>query len=193
VTDGSTLDSVALDVDHDDYYAHSGPWWDVQDSTWLTHLPQYPFSLAVSGSGTLVSDLPCTTGCDSLLLDSDEQVTMLAVASPGWKFSSWSGGCSGNAPQCTFEIGGPTAATATFVRAPLRVTVSVSGTGRVRSSPAGISCPGACTRTFAGTRVRLTARPAAGWRFAGWTRACGGTGACTMTTAGSVRANFVRR
>jgi hypothetical protein len=33
-----TLDSLTLDVGRDDYYGHSGPWWDVQDSPFLTRL-----------------------------------------------------------------------------------------------------------------------------------------------------------
>ena len=33
-----TLDSLTLDVARDDYYGHSGPWWDVQDSPFLTRL-----------------------------------------------------------------------------------------------------------------------------------------------------------
>ena len=47
--DGETLDTAVLDAGRDDYYGHSGTWWDVQDSPWLTHLPQ--FSLAASGAG----------------------------------------------------------------------------------------------------------------------------------------------
>lgn len=192
ITSGSTLDSVVLDVNNDDYYAHGGSWWDVQDSAWLTHLPQFTLSLAVEGSGTLVSPFDCAAGCGSVLVDNGENISVRAVAKPGWKFASWSGSCSGSSPNCTFAIGGPASATATFVRAPLRITVSVSGGGRVTSSPAGISCPRACSRTFATTRARLTARPAAGWRFAGWSGACHGTGGCTVTAAGTLRARFTR-
>lgn len=193
ITPGSTLDSLVLDVNHDDYYAHEGAWWDVQDSTWLTNLPQYPFSLSVVGSGTLVSQLPCTNGCTSVQVDNGEQVAVRAVPRKGWKFAAWTGGCAARAPQCTFAIGGPTSATATFVRARLRITISVSGAGRVSSAPAGIACPGACGKTFGGTRVRLTARAAAGWRFAGWSGACTGVRTCTIHSAGALRARFVPR
>lgn len=191
ITDGSTLDSVVLDVNHDDYYAHNGAWWDVQDSEWLTHLPQFPFSLSVRGSGTLESSLPCTTGCSGLQLDNGQELIVVAVPKRGWKLASWNNGCR-SATQCNFEIDGPTDATATFVRAPLRVTVSLSGAGRVTSSPGGISCRGACTKTFSAARARLTARPAPGWRFVGWSGACSGRGACTVVAAGTVRARFVR-
>jgi hypothetical protein len=193
VGDGSTLDSVVLDFNHDDYYAHDGAWWDVQDSDWLTHFPRFPFTLAVSGSGTLVSPLPCMTGCTELQLDNGESVSVRAVPSRGWKFASWSGGCAGASSSCTFEIGGPTTATAVFVRARLRIAVSIAGRGRVTSVPAGISCPGACANTFRATTARLTARAETGWRFAGWSGACTGSRVCTVNSAGSARARFVRR
>lgn len=35
---GTPLSTKILDVGHDDYYAHPGPWWDVQDSPFLEHL-----------------------------------------------------------------------------------------------------------------------------------------------------------
>jgi hypothetical protein len=38
IRDGATLAGVSLDVGHDDYYGHSGSWWDVQDSPFLEHL-----------------------------------------------------------------------------------------------------------------------------------------------------------
>ncbi len=47
--DGETLDTAVLDVGRDDYYGHSGVWWDVQDSPWLARLPQ--FSLAATARG----------------------------------------------------------------------------------------------------------------------------------------------
>ena len=196
---GSNLDKVFLDAGRDDYYAHSGLWWDVQDSNWLSHLPRQPLSLAVSGSGTLVVRaagavlLPCDSGCTAVSLDDGTRVSVIAVPSPGWKFGSWGGGCGGTRAACTLSVGGETSASAAFVKAPLRVTAAVTGRGTVRSAPVGITCPGACRATFAGSQVRLTARPAAGWKFSGWGGACTGKGACTLTLAGTARAKFARR
>jgi hypothetical protein len=197
ISDGSTLDTVQLDVGHDDYYAHDGSWWDVQDSSWLTHLPQFPFSLTVAGSGTLVAvsagaRLPCTTGCTGLALDNGASVSVTAVPAAGFAFSSWGGACSGTVRACTVAVGAATQATATFVKAALRVTVAVGGKGRVTSSPAGIACTGTCTKVFAATSVKLTAKPAAGWRFAGWSGACAGKGVCTVRKPGTARAKFTR-
>jgi hypothetical protein len=38
IRDGATLAGTALDAGHDDYYGHTGSWWDVQDSPFLEHL-----------------------------------------------------------------------------------------------------------------------------------------------------------
>src|SRR5438132_7246676 len=74
------------------------------------------------------------------------------------------------------------------------VFVSVSGGGRVTSSPAGISCPGTCSFPFFnGTSVTLFEAPAPGWKFSGWSGACTGTAPqCVLPAYGgsSTSANF---
>jgi hypothetical protein len=198
ISPGSTLDSVLLDVGHDDYYAHGGSWWDTQDSGWLEHLPQFAFSLAEQGSGRLVAragtlKLPCDSGCTSLALDNGTNISVIATPDVGWKFSNWDGACSGTTPSCVFTIGAASTATATFVKAPLRVTAAVAGKGKITSSPVGVSCPGVCTTTFSSSSVRLTAKASAGWKFKGWRGTCTGTKACVLSATGSVRAVFARR
>jgi hypothetical protein len=193
----TTLDTVVLDSGRDDYYGHGGAWWDVRNSGWLTHLPQRPFSLDVAGQGTLdvtagATTLPCAAGCSSLQLDDGESVSVQAVPAKGWGFGAWSGSCSGSTRVCTLSVGAETAATATFVPTPLRVTVSVRGRGRVASAPVGIRCPGACRASFTPRTVRLSAVAARGWRFAGWSGACRGRGRCTVAATAAVRARFVR-
>lgn len=78
------------------------------------------------------------------------------------------------------------------------LTVAVSGTGSVSSSPAGIdactSTTESCSAPFStGTIVTLTATPGTGSTFTGWSGAgCTGTSTCsvTMTGAESVTAAF---
>lgn len=73
------------------------------------------------------------------------------------------------------------------------LSVLVSGTGTVTSSPSGINCGTTCSANFsAGTSVTLTATTIAGWQFTGWTGACTGTGQCTvnMASSTSVTATF---
>ena len=65
----------------------------------------------------------------------------------------------------------------------LTLTVNVTGTGAITSTPAGLTCSGAtCSGTFAkGSAVSLAAAPAAGSIFGGWGGACTGGAACATT------------
>jgi len=201
ITDGSSLDSVALDVGRDDYYGEGGPRWDVRDSLWLEHFPQFPVTLTTEGSGTLSATagttggrtaLQCDTGCARVPVDDGTQLGVTAVPQAGWQFKSWSGACSGTVPTCTVTVAAETTATATFVKVSTRITVVVAGRGRVTSTPRGLSCPGTCRASFALGAVGLSAKASQGWRFAGWSGACHGVTTCVATGASTVRARFTR-
>ncbi len=76
-----------------------------------------------------------------------------------------------------------------------RLTVSVSGPGRVLSTPRGISCRPGCSASYPrGARVVLRTVPARNARFAGWTGACRGSKRCTVTLDANraVKARFRR-
>lgn len=172
VTTGAPLTSLVLDFNHDDYYAHSGTWLDIQDSPWLHRLdlPQYALTVGISGSGAVKSDQPglvCTASCVTQW-DSGSPVSLNAAASRQSHFVGWRGSCTGTGP-CFVTIGAPRAVTAVFGPARIGVTVSAAGKGRVTCAPA-------CSRSFhAGTSLRLRAVPGKGWRFVRWSGACKGT------------------
>jgi hypothetical protein len=187
VTFGDTLDSAVLDVGRDDYYGHSGWWWDVQDSLWLMHLPQFALTLSVGGSGgatgtigmTLPADASCASTCTEEL-DNGTRVALVARPAKGARFVGWSGACSGAGP-CTPQMDAARSVTAEFAPAPAAVKVTRTGRGTVTSAPAGIACPGKCSASFVASSIVLRAKPAKGYRFAGWTGDCRGTGACSLT------------
>jgi hypothetical protein len=75
----------------------------------------------------------------------------------------------------------------------VKVHRSGNGSGKVTSSPKGISCGKTCSHQFVfGTKVTLKAKAAKGSSFAGWTGACRGRSACkvTATEALSLTAKF---
>ncbi|WP_295638149.1 hypothetical protein [uncultured Methylibium sp.] len=76
----------------------------------------------------------------------------------------------------------------------VELLVGVSGSGSVRSQPAGIDCGSACRASFdAGSSVTLTTTPAVGQVFTGWDGACAGTAStCTlaMNAARTTTARF---
>jgi phospholipase C len=76
---------------------------------------------------------------------------------------------------------------------PFPVTVSLSGTGTVTSTPAGITCGTTCKANFAnGTQVTLAEKAGAGFSFAGWSGACTGASNCAIavSAASAVTATF---
>ncbi len=75
------------------------------------------------------------------------------------------------------------------------LSVTLSGSGGVTSSPSGINCGNTCSSSFAlGATVTLTAQAAAGFTFSGWSGACSGSGSgscsVTLNSAQSVTATF---
>ncbi|MBK9032522.1 MAG: hypothetical protein IPL61_14630 [Myxococcales bacterium] len=77
-------------------------------------------------------------------------------------------------PDAAPDAAGPVAA--------ITIATSGSGTGGVRSSPAGIDCGATCTASFPiGSLVALIATPTSDSGFTGWSGPCTGTGPCTFT------------
>lgn len=202
---GIPLDQKVLDVGRDDYYGHSGSWFDVQDSSWLYHLdaPQYVLTVSVTGSaaaGKVESALPgidCPAAC-SIAWDSGTVVDLTAEPAGGAHFVGWSGDCAGSGATCAVTVGSAKTVSARFAFSiPLTVkVVSRGGRGVVTSRPAGIRCPRTCSAVFdQGTSVTLTAAPRPGSLFAGWRGACGRRARCTITlgAARTIQALFARK
>ena len=165
----------------------------------IVNTAQLTLSVAVTGVGTVNSSpagIHCGSSC-SAGFNQDASVTLTASPEAGQVFSNWSGACSGNAATCTLTMNAAKSVTANFVPAgtgTFALNVSVTGSGKVTSSPSGINCSTACSANFsAGTSVALAAAPAAGYVFSAWGGACiGNTTTCTvsMNAARSVTASF---
>ena len=161
------------------------------------------FALTVNSSGITgvaitgaVSEHGGTTNYTRSIISGTAVALTAPSAATGGVFSSWTG-CdfvSGDGNRtCNLTLNAARTVIANYT-AMHNLSVSVSGTGTVTSSPAGINCTtGTCSAAFAqGTNVSLTATPGANQSFAGWSGACTGTGACSvsMTAAQSVTATF---
>jgi hypothetical protein len=109
------LSDEVLDYGHDDYYAHSGTWWDVQDSGWLRHLnePQTALDITLgAGIESVTSDLPgvaCSAGaaCHSTW-DTGPGTVVLLTATPaaGYSRVNWGAACPGSGPDCPVTLTG---------------------------------------------------------------------------------------
>jgi len=159
-----------------------------------------PISVTISGSGSVTSTpsgISCTTGTCAHSFDYGTPVTLTAAANTGWTFASWSGGlCNGSAAlTCTTTLTTTKSVTANFTINTYPVSVTISGSGLVTSTPSGISCTtGTCSHNFNyNTPITLTALANTGYSFAGWNGAgCSGTGTCntTVTSARNITATF---
>jgi hypothetical protein len=196
---GEALSAKVLDPGRNDYYGHSGSWFDTQDSAWLVRLDsQAPLALTVSGTGTVTADVPglqCSASCTTTW-NSGQTVALTAAPGAGMKLVRWGGACSGSG-ACTLNVSPGVQVSALFAPAAFRLTVSVGGRGSVRSSRTGIACRPRCSASFPSfAPVKLTATPAKGWKLRAWSGACRGSRkSCTvpMSAATRARATFVRR
>jgi len=90
-----------------------------------------------------------------------------------------------------------------MVDAPQALTVDISGTGSVKSSPAGLSCDNTgapCSGSFQyGKKVTLNAKAGTGWVFGKWVNvsgtSCGTKTSCQVVVndALEVQANFIKQ
>lgn len=128
---------------------------------------------------TLVGEGSVTKSCGSPL-------SLKATPALGWKFSGWSGSLTGNQNPASLTIAGNQAVTATFVRKPLQLTVTTSGSGSVLLSPNQLYFDN-------GEEVMVTAVANSGWAFANWSGDLSGTALTqkvVMTGNKAIVANF---
>ena len=151
-----------------------------------------------TGTGTVTSSptgINCGSTC-SANFAANSTVTLTASSATNSTFAGWSGACTSAATTCTVSMTAAKSVTANFNLVPRQLTVSKTGTGTgtVKSSPAGINCGVSCVANFANnSTVTLTAAPTLGSIFTGWSGACTNvTGVCTvsMNATKSVVANF---
>jgi len=198
----TTLSTQLLDVGRNDYYGHSANTFDVQDSAWLSHLPQQRLAVTIQRTGaakgsvrlTSPTALECAQSCN-LQLDLGLSATLVARPTAGSRFVGWRGACTGTA-ACAVTLDAARSIVASFAAGTFRLTVGVGGKGKVSSSPAGLTCPTRCAASFkASSSVRLRATASPGFVFSGWTGSCRGKSACVVKLNGnrSVRATFKRR
>jgi hypothetical protein len=191
-TDGRPLQQMVLDVNHDDYYGHTGTWNDMQDTIFLRHLnaPQVQLDVRFSGAGSVASDMPgveCSQDCGTQW-DQGTTVSLFATPATGSRFVRWTGSCTGSS-DCVLSLTQAASTTAIFGPALVAFHASVAGKGKVACSPA-------CAREIAaGDPLTLRAVAAKGWKFARWSGGCKGTRATCRpktTAALSVRATFTK-
>ncbi|MDP6518535.1 MAG: hypothetical protein QF411_01435, partial [Planctomycetota bacterium] len=124
----------------------------------------YTVTAAVTGSGSVTSDIPgidCGLDCEEMWQEGTA-VTLSATPDQYHEFVAWSGGsCDGETnPQCSIVVSGDEVITATFAPVMYTVTATVTGSGSVTSDIPGIDCGLDCEEMWQeGTAVTLSATP----------------------------------
>ena len=140
-------------------------------------------SVSPAGSGTV------TRTPDQPTYHTGDQVTLTAVPTPGWSFTSWTGDASGNTNPLIVTMTTNKSITANFTldEYALAVSINPEGKGSVTKLPSKPSYN-------YGDVVTLTASPTLpGWHFSGWSGdALGMTNPLTYTIVGNtnITANF---
>jgi hypothetical protein len=157
-----------------------------------------PHSLATAATGE--GSLTCRFGSEpagdcATRYNEGEALTLEAHPAVGSTFAGWSGACTGTG-ACTPSLSADASVQAQFEPIQHSVEVTLAGSGKVTSSPAGIDCGSTCAAELgeADTLV-LTATPAAHNHFVKWVGcpAVNGEGKCVIeepTADVSVEAQF---
>ncbi|MBK9031448.1 MAG: hypothetical protein IPL61_08945 [Myxococcales bacterium] len=173
-------------------------------------LRQFTLTVTRAGTGTgTVNNLSGSTGINcgadcTENYNAGMMVGLLATPAADNVFSGWSGDCTGAFGPCQLTMSQARSARATFDLAPtVTLTLSVYGSGTLRSSPSPVMGPSVCTSTDPnttlctltfnrGAAVSLTPAPAGGYALidiSGCTLA-GGTCTLTMNASTTVSAYF---
>jgi predicted glutamine amidotransferase len=122
----------------------------------------YSLDVNIDGSGTVARNP------DSPKYYEGTDVTLTAVASPGYSFAGWAGDFVGSTNPVTVTMDSDKEVTATFVQDVYTLIAGVVGSGSVTRSP---DLP---TYNY-GDEVTLTANPNAGYKFVAWSGDLSGT------------------
>ena len=98
-----------LDVGHDDYYDHSGSWWDIRDSAWLVHLESraghaLDWRLGHRRGGRVDTRRKLCADACARRYDGGTPVRLVAVEHDGYRLLGWGGACSGLSRTCDTTV-----------------------------------------------------------------------------------------
>ena len=141
---------------------------------------QYSLTITNDGSGSV------TKNPNQATYTYGQVVTLTAIPTTGWSFSSWTGDLTGSQNPKTITMDGNKAVTAHFTANQYSLTITIDGSGSVTKNP------NQATYTY-GQVVTLTAVPGTGWAFSSWSgNLTGSTNPASITMNGnkSVTAHF---
>lgn len=156
---------------------------------------EYVLIAKIEGQGN-ISGLKevCNSASCSSIYTKGAQVTLTASAQNGYKFTGWSGSCSGTA-SCNITMDQAHTATATFTAIKYDLTTQITGEGSVTVNGTSCAQQSCTTQIDANTKVTLKALPKTGYELTSWSGACSGQSDClvSMDKNYSVTATFAKK
>jgi hypothetical protein len=160
----------------------------------------FALHITKDGPGTgLVESSPAGISCgDSCVgvFPYGSNVTFTATGDEGSVFDGWTGKCKVSGNSCSMNIKKASSLIANFARA-FKLSISVSGNGKVSSSPKGVVCEESCSaQVKENSIVKLKAKASTDSAFFGWTGCTASSGStCTvaMNEAQYVAVSFVSK
>jgi hypothetical protein len=178
---------------HDDFVCDGKTGSDIYERAFSRSVT---LSVSVRGDGRVTSSsggIDCPGACTKPFRAGSRVTLRARGAFAGASFVGWTGACSGTA-ACTVTLGKSKRVAAAFETAfELSVSGQGSGTGTVRSDPAGIDCGDRCSFAFtSGAEVVLTADADRDSAFSHWEGDCTGTAeTCRVSMIGARNATAV--
>jgi uncharacterized repeat protein (TIGR02543 family) len=153
-----------------------------------------------AGGGIFASSPSPNSDCpdgEKCTVDSGGEGDLTATAADGYRFTGWTGACTGPNPCKVLNVTHNETATANYTqRFTVTGTAGQGGSVAAASPSPASTCAGSACAVDSGGEVNLTASPNAGFAFDHWTGACSGnTGQCKLinvTADKTATATFAR-
>ena len=148
---------MQLDVGHDDYYQANipgcldlsqSPYLDSGGASLTVTIGAAAPEPAVGSPATTTQSTAPTAAVPPDAPSPAPHVTLRATPDAQSVFSGWTGACTGASPTCDITLDAAKTVQAVFSTKPQRLRVTVSGHGRVTSTPAGSTAPRAAPPAF---------------------------------------------
>ncbi|MEZ4620975.1 MAG: InlB B-repeat-containing protein [Caldilineaceae bacterium] len=129
-------------------------------------------AVAVNGQGAPAGDseVQISAPTNSQGYTFGEQVSLTAVAAPGWVFQGWSGSASGTSATTTITVDGNEQVTATFAQQHYTISVTlIDESGQtVNAAAVNLSSPADPAGYIYGEAVTVLLTPLDNWTFGSW-------------------------
>ncbi len=139
-----------------------------------------PLTITKVGAGTATynsdpAGIACSAPCTGLFTPGSTVILSVSPAVDSYVVGITYPGCFQTPQSCIVTMNGPQTVEV-WVERKWRVSLGMTGSGKVTSNPAGLDCSASCNPYVLPGFASFDAEPAPGWRFVRWDGACSSAG-----------------